>query len=133
MRRRFDNLSLTLSALGYSALRIPHFALGKPFRKLKRQQLSKDASHAYAGVVVASAPDGVFFSLIISINRTIQSQLHEPRKAYRPLGFYFCCDFFGDFLQFQQGGADLATSRSEHIEFYGKNRCIFQSDVRATG
>ena len=53
----------------------------EPLRKLKRQQLAKQAPHTNAGVVIASAPDNVLFSFVISTIWTIQGQLREAREC----------------------------------------------------
>ena len=71
----------------------------QPLRKLKRQQLAKQAAHAHAGVVIAAAPDNVLFSFVISIIWTIERQLHEAREGDGAAVSYLSRDYFGDFAQ----------------------------------
>ena len=73
--------------------------LDEPFCKLPGQQFPKKRAHAYAGIKVPFPSNAVSFLFIISINGTIQRQLHEARKGDRALLRYLGSDFLAELAQ----------------------------------
>lgn len=74
----------------------------QPLRELEGKQLAEEAANGHAGEIIAGAARGVFFFFIISINRTIEGQLHKPREANGPAVFNLSGYDFSKFAQWQQ-------------------------------
>ena len=89
MGARFNNLDRTR----------PGLALEKPFRKLKREQLAEQITHADAGIKVAISANPVLFLFIKSINRTIKSQAHEFFERDSPSLFDLGRNYFKEWIQ----------------------------------
>jgi hypothetical protein len=86
---------------------------------LEGQQLPEEAPYAHVGVVITATSDNVLFSFVISTIWTIEGERHEARKADSASFLYLSRDYLGGFAQLFGCGANLATSRTDHTEFYG--------------
>src|SRR3974390_950287 len=117
---RFWPLDLGLWTLAFGPW--PFF---QPFRKLITQQFAKKAAHTYIREKISPAPDGVPFLFIISINGTIQGELHEANEGDCPVHSYLGSYFFTQLAQAQRAGADLATSGPDGITFMAKIDAFF--------
>src|ERR1017187_10370487 len=88
------------------------WALHEPLPKLEGQKLAKQAPHTYACIVIATTPNNVLFSLVISINWTIEREFHKARKRDGALIGNLSRNYFGRFVQLSCCGANLATVSS---------------------
>ena len=108
MRAGFDDLEFGRAV----------FYLREPLRELKREQFTEQIAHADARKKISIAPD-VRFLFIISINGTIERQLHEAGEGNRPVFSDLARNYFKQRIQVWQCGADLANTRQVATNFYG--------------
>src|ERR1035441_1905846 len=98
--------------LAFRARHWGYWTLHEPLRKSEGQQLAKQAPHTHASIVIAATPNNVPFSLIISINWTIEREIHEARERDDPFVGNLSRDYFSSLVQMSRCGADLATVSS---------------------
>src|ERR1035441_7971781 len=98
--------------LAFRARHLGYWTLHEPLPKLEGQQLAKQAPHTHACVVIATTPNNVLFSLVISINWTIEREFHEARERDSAFIGNLSSNYFGSLIQLSGCGANLATLSS---------------------
>ena len=106
----------------------------RPVDEAGTENFTKDGAHTNIGMKVALPPHDVRRALVVSINGTIEGEFHETGHG----NWAFLADFGGnDIAQCMHStvrGVELANARKPSEKLgYGKNRCVFQPDVRAEG
>src|SRR5262249_12962482 len=79
---------------------------GKPLGELPGKQLAEERADADTGIEVTEPTGGVSFFFIISINRTIECQLHEPREGEWPTNCYLRTQYIGELVHRAMLNAD---------------------------
>ena len=73
--------------------------LFNPLRKLESKEFPKKVTNTDVSIEITGQADGVPFLFIISINRTIESELHEPGEGNWSRISYLYSDFIDEWVQ----------------------------------
>src|ERR1039457_3668558 len=114
MRSSFHNPH-HLGSRSRLAFRVRHsgyWTLHEPLPKLEGQQFTKQAPHTHACIVIATTPNNVLFSLVISINWRSEREFHKARERDSAFIGNLSRNYFGSLVQLSGCGANLATLSS---------------------